>query len=317
MLPPMIDAYRRFAEQGRLTARVVGAHWWERTRGIEQIEAWVDLREHGSFGRFQASSVKLLLDGIVENFTAAMLDPYLDGAGTPTANSGIDFIDPEVLAEAVTRVDALGFQPHFHAIGDRAVRNALDAVAAARAANGPSDTRPHVAHIQVIHPDDIPRFGSLGVVANAQPYWAVHEGQMDRLTIPFIGPERTTWQYPFASLLRAGARLAMGSDWSVSTANVLLEVEVAVNRVAEYDRTAHPFLPAERITLDEALAAFTIGSAYVNHLDTETGTLEVGKLADLAVLDRDLHDPGSGPIGDARVIGTFVEGFAVHDELPG
>ena len=317
VLPPMIEAYRRFAEQGRLTARVVGAHWWERTRGVEQIEAWVDLREHGSFGRFQATSVKLLLDGIVENFTAAMLDPYLDGAGTPTPNSGIDFIDPEVLADAVTRIDALGFQPHFHAIGDRAVRNALDAVAAARAANGPSDTRPHVAHIQVIHPDDIPRFGPLGMVANAQPYWAVHEGQMDRLTIPFIGPERTTWQYPFRSLLRAGARLAMGSDWSVSTANVLLEIEVAVNRVADYDRTANPFLPDERITLDEALAGFTIGSAYVNHLDNETGTLEAGKLADLAVLDRDIHDPGSGPIGDARVIGTFVEGVAVHDELPG
>ena len=245
VLPPMIEAYRRFAERDRLTARVVGAHWWERTRGVEQIEAWVDLREHGSFGRFQATSVKLLLDGIVENFTAAMLDPYLDGAGTPTPNSGIDFIDPEVLADAVTRIDALGFQPHFHAIGDRAVRNALDAVAAARAANGPSDTRPHVAHIQVIHPDDIPRFRPLGMVANAQPYWAVHEGQMDRLTIPFIGPERTRWQYPFASLLRAGARLAMGSDWSVSTANVLLEIEVAVNRVADVRPGRQP-VPARR-----------------------------------------------------------------------
>jgi predicted amidohydrolase YtcJ len=139
---------------------------------------------------------------------------------------------------------------------------------------------------------------------------------MDRLTIPFLGPERSTWQYPLKSLLRAGARLAMGSDWSVSTANPLLEIEVAVNRVADYDRAADPFLPDERITLDEALAGFTIGSAYVNHLDTETGTLEVGKLADLVVLDRDLYDPGSGPIGDARVIGTFVEGVAVHDELP-
>ncbi len=317
VLPPMIEVYRRFAEQGRLTARVVGAHWWDRKSGSEQVEAWVDLRERGSYGRFRATSVKLLLDGIVENFTAAMLDPYLDGEGTPTPNSGIDFIDPDELPDAVTRVDALGFQPHFHAIGDRAVRNALDAVAAARAANGPSDTRPHVAHIQVIHPDDIPRFGPLGVVANAQPYWAVHEGQMDRLTIPFLGPERTTWQYPFASLLRAGARLAMGSDWSVSTANPLLEIEVAVNRVADYDRAANPFLPDERLTLDEALAGFTIGTAYVNHLDTETGTLEVGKLADLVVLDRDVYDPGSGPIGDARVIGTFVEGVAVHDELPG
>ena len=317
-VPPMIEAYRRFAEQGRLTARVVGAHWWDRTRGVEQIEAWRENRERDSFGRFRATSVKLLLDGIVENFTAAMLDPYLDDAGTPTANSGIDFIDPEVLADAVTRIDALGFQPHFHAIGDRAVRNALDAVAAARAANGPSDTRPHVAHIQVIHPDDIPRFGPLGVVANAQPYWAVHEGQMDRLTIPFLGAERTDVAIPVQIAAAGGCPPGDGLGLErIDRRTSLLEIEVAVNRVAEYDRAAYPFLPDERITLDEALAGFTIGSAYVNHLDTETGTLEVGKLADLVVLDRDLHDPGSGPIGDARVIGTFVEGVAVHDELPG
>jgi predicted amidohydrolase YtcJ len=196
------------------------------------------------------------------------------------------------------------------------VRYALDAVAAARAANGPSDTRPHVAHIQVIHPDDIGRFAPLGMVANAQPYWAKHEGQMEHLTIPFLGSERTTWQYPFRSLLRAGARLAMGSDWAVSTADPLAQIEVAVNRVSELHRDREPFLPVERITLDEALAAFTIGSAYVNHLDTETGTLEAGKLADLVVLDRDIHAPDAGPLGDARVIGTFVEGAAVFDELP-
>jgi predicted amidohydrolase YtcJ len=316
VLRDMINVYRRFAEQGRLTARVIGAHWWDRTRGTEQIEPWLGLREQGAFGRFSVTSVKLMLDGIVENFTAAMSTPYLDGAGNPTSNSGIDFMAPDVLADAVTQIDALGFQPHFHAIGDRAVHNALDAVAAARAANGPSDTRPHVAHIQVIHPDDIGRFAPLGMIANAQPYWALHEGQMDRLTIPFLGPERSTWQYPFGSLLRAGARLAMGSDWSVSTADPLRQIEVAVNRVSDLNRQRGPFLPDERLTLDEALAAFTIGSAYVNHLDRETGTLEAGKFADLAVLDRDILAPDAGPVGDARVIGTFVEGAAVYDELP-
>ena len=317
VLREMIDTYRRFSEQGRLTARVVAAHWWDRHRGTEQIQEWVDLRDQDSFGRFQATSVKLLLDGVAENFTAAMTESYLNADGTPTGNSGIDFIDPGLLAEAVTQIDALGLQPHFHAIGDRAVRNALDAVAAARAANGPSDTRPHVAHIQVIHPDDIGRFAPLGVIANAQPYWAVHEGQMDRLTVPFLGPERTAWQYPFGALLRSGARLAMGSDWSVSTADPLRQLEVAVNRVSDLQRDHLPFLPDERLTLDEALAAFTLGSAHVNHLDEETGTLEVGKLADLVVLDRDIRAPDAGPLGDARVIGTFVEGVAVHDQLPG
>jgi predicted amidohydrolase YtcJ len=155
------------------------------------------------------------------------------------------------------------------------------------------------------------------MVANAQPYWAVHEGQMDRLTIPFLGPERSTWQYPFGSLLRAGARLAMGSDWSVSTADPLVQMEVAINRVSDLHRDHPPFLPDERLTLDQALAAFTIGSAYVNHLDEETGTLEAGKLADMVVLDRDITSPEAGPLGAARVIATFVEGEAVYDALPG
>ena len=136
---------------------------------------------------------------------------------------------PEGLRTWVPQLDALGFQPHFHAIGDRAVRVALDAVEAARRANGPSDTRPHIAHIQVIHPDDIGRFRELDVVANAQPLWAAHEDQMDVLTIPFIG-DRWRWQYPFRSLRAAGAVLAMGSDWSVSSANPLWEMEIAVER---------------------------------------------------------------------------------------
>jgi predicted amidohydrolase YtcJ len=241
-----------------------------------------------------------------------MIDPYLDADGRTTDNRGLLQIDPAGLESWVPALDALGFQAHFHAIGDGAVRASLDAVAAARAANGPSDTRPHIAHIQVIHPDDIRRFATLDVAANAQPYWACHEGQMDELTIPFLG-ERWRWQYPFRSLRAAGAVLAMGSDWSVSTPDPLLEMEVAVERVADESRgVREPFLPDERIELIDALAGFTAGSAYVNHLD-ETGTLEVGKLADLAVLDRDLFDRGAGAIGEAHVVGTFVEGAAVYE----
>jgi hypothetical protein len=256
-----------------------------------------------------------MLDGVLENFTGALLEPYLDAHGGAGDRRGIDFIEPDVLNAAVVRLDALGFQPHFHAIGDRAVRNALDAVEAARAANGPSDTRPHVAHIQVIHPDDIARFRALGVVANAQPFWACHEPQMDELTIPFLGPERTTWQYPFRSLRAAGAMLAMGSDWSVSTPDPLREMEVAITRVPDVRRDAEPFEPDERLDPIDALAAFTIGSAYVNHLERETGSLETGKRADLAILDRDVFAPGAGPLGDARVVATFVDGVAVFDQL--
>ncbi len=307
-------AYLTLAERGELTARVVGALWWDRAAGLEQIEEKIARRDRGPVGRYATTSVKLMLDGVCENFTAAMTEPYLGADGHPSDNAGLDFIEPSLLAEAVTRIDAAGMQPHFHAIGDRAVRNGLDAVEAARRANGWSDTRPHIAHIQLIHPDDIPRFRRLGVVANAQPYWACHEPQMDDLTIPYIGPERSGWQYPFASLRRAGAQLAMGSDWSVSTANPLLEMELAVRRIADQHRDGVPFLPEERLDLATALAAFTMGSAYVNHLDDRTGSLEVGKLADLVVLDRDLFAPDAGPIGDAKVLLTMVEGEPVHED---
>jgi len=313
--PDDLAVYRRAAETGLMTARVEAALWWERTKGAEQIDELVARSATGSHGRLRANSVKIALDGVLETFTGAMIDPYLDRDGRSTTNRGMNFVDAEPLREHVIRLDAAGLQAHFHAIGDRAVRVALDAIEAARLANGMTDTRPHISHIQVIHPDDVPRFAPLGAVANAQPLWACHETNMDELTIPFLGPERARWQYPFGSLLRAGARLAMGSDWSVSTPNPLLEMEVAVNRVYPDSRdTAKPFLPDERLTLEQSIAAFTLGSAYVNHLDDDTGTIAPGKLADLAVVDRDLFAPDTGPIGDAKVLATFVGGKAVFED---
>jgi len=307
--------YRAAAEQGWLTARVEAAMWWDRERGDDQIDELVERSRTSTVGRFRANSVKLMQDGVLETFTGAMLEPYVLADGTVGTNRGISFIDPERLPGWVTRLDAAGLQPHFHAIGDRAVRECLDAVAAARAANGPSDTRPHIAHIQVIHPDDVARFAALDVVANAQPLWACNEAQMEVLTVPFLGPERAGWQYPFGSLLRAGARLAMGSDWSVSTPNPLDEMEVAVTRMVPAPfveqfagARREPFLPEQALTLDQSIRAFTLGSAYVNHLDADTGSIAVGKLADLAVIDRDLFAPDAGPIGGGRVSGRSSAG---------
>ncbi|WP_251096046.1 amidohydrolase [Streptomyces sp. Caat 7-52] len=304
------QAYLTAAAEGSLTARVVGALWWDRERGAEQIPDLVARREALSRGRFRAGTVKLMLDGVAENHTAALLDPYLDRCGCATANRGKSFIDPEQLPGYVTELDALGFQCHFHALGDRAVRDALDAVEAARAANGPSDTRPHLAHLQVVHPDEVPRFARLGATANIQPLWAAHEPQMDELTIPFLGPERAAWQYPFGSLLRSGARLAAGSDWPVSSPDPLQGIHVAVNRV-EPGGTRPVFLPGERLGLTDALTAYTAGSAYVNHLD-DSGRVAVGALADLVVLDR---DPFAGPpeaIAGTSVALTYVGGACVY-----
>ena len=116
-----------------------------------------------------------------------------------------------MLNRSVTRLDAEGFQVHFHAIGDRAVREALDAIESARASNGISDNRHHISHLQIVHPDDVPRFKALDVVANAQPLWACNDPQMLELTVPFLEPERLAWMYPFGSLVRSGAKLAFGA----------------------------------------------------------------------------------------------------------
>lgn len=304
--PDTEEAYRTMAGRGDLIARVVGALWWERSAGEEQIDDLIARRDRGAIGRFRPTSVKMMLDGVAENFTGSMLDPYLGPDGQATSNRGIDFIDPDLLPRFVTRLDAEGFQVHFHAIGDRAVRNALDAVEAARQANGWSDARHHISHIQVIATVDLPRFRRLGVVANGQPFWACYEGYQTDLTIPFFGPERAARQYPFRSLLRHGATLAFGSDWSVSTPNPLLEMETAVRRISPHHRNKDPFFPDERVSLADAIAAFTAGSAYVNHLEGATGSIEVGKAADLVVLDRNIFEGES--IGDATVMATIIEG---------
>ncbi|MGW2543177.1 amidohydrolase [Kitasatospora sp. NPDC001574] len=309
--PDPSDAYLTAARDGSLTARVTGALWWERERGAEQIPGLVAHREELTRGRFRAPAVKIMQDGIAENFTAAMTSPYFDGCGCATGNSGLSFVDPVALRSYVTELDAHDFQVHFHALGDRAVREALDAVEAARAANGWRGTRHHLAHLQVVHPDDLPRFARVGAIANIQPLWAAHEPQMDELTIPFLGPERAAWQYPFGALQRAGATLAAGSDWPVSSPDPIAGIHVAVNRMEPEATDGRVFLPEQRLDLASAIAAYTAGAAHVNGLD-DAGTLRAGNLADLVVLDRDVFTAPAEEIARARVLRTYVGGTLVH-----
>jgi len=321
--PATLEAYRSLAAGGRLTGRVVGALWWDRHRGLEQIVDLQAQRERASGAAVSAGSgvsgffpttVKIMTDGVLENYTGALLEPYCDGCGGHTDNHGLSFVDRDELAAAVTELDAVGFQVHMHAIGDRAVRNALDAVEAAQRANGRNDHRHHIAHIQVVQPEDVPRFGELGVVANCQTYWAKSDPQMDELTVPFLGRDRADIQYPFESIRAAGARLCMGSDWSVTTADPLEQLEVAVTRA---ERGGAAFLPEQRLALDAAVDAFTAGSAYVNH-DHDGGALAVGMRADLALLSIDVFAGGyvsaaGAPLADASVELTVASGRVVHD----
>ena len=297
-------AYLRLDARGELTARVVGAQWWDRRRELEQIE---QLRERcaQATGRYRAGTVKIMLDGVMENRTAAMLEPYADGSG-----SGLLYVEPDLLTEAVTRLDALDFQVHLHAIGDRAVRVGLDAVAAARAANGARDNRHLMAHLQLVDLADLPRFAALDMTATVQTFWAQHEPQMDELTVPGLGPERAARQYAFADLVAAGTRLAMGSDWPVTTADPLAQLEVAVTRRPP-GSTGHPaFLPGQRLGLPAAARAFTAGSAFVNH-DDDGGRLTPGSRADLVVLSRNIFTGRPGEIAAAGVRFVVVAGELV------
>jgi predicted amidohydrolase YtcJ len=237
-----------------------------------------------------------------------MLAPY---EGTDV--KGATQITPDALAAAVAQLDAHNMQSHFHAIGDAGVRQALDAVERARKGGGTHDTRPMISHMNVIDPADQPRFARLDVTAIFQPLWACNEAYMD-LAIERIGPKRATYIYPSGSVLRFGGRLAYGADWSVASANPMEGIEVALTRVApEGDRP--PLGTGERVTLAQALRAYTLNVAYVNHLDKQTGSLAPGKSADIIVLDRNLFETPVRQIHSTKVLLTLFRGREVFGKL--
>jgi predicted amidohydrolase YtcJ len=302
-----LQTYRRLDDAGGLTARIVLSLLWDSERGVEQIDDLVRARDQFAGGNIRTATVKIFLDGVIEAQTSALIDDYSDRPGFKGENQ----VPVAVLNEGVARMDAAGFQVHIHAIGDAAIRGALDAFEHARAVNGPTDNRHHIAHIELIHPDDQPRFARLGVTANFQPLWAFADPYIVDLTLPRVGPARTPWIYPIGSVVRTGARVAFGSDWSVSSVNPLEGIEVAVTRMGPQGETTEPFLPDERISLGEAIAAYTIGAAYVNHLDDRTGTIETGKSADLIVLDNNLFKIEPARISDTKVLLTLLAGKPV------
>ena len=265
--------------------------------------------------RFRPTAVKIMQDGMIINATAAMLEPLLHPDGAPLDGTGDSMIDPHELCEAVTRLDRAGFQVHVHCIGDRSTRETLDAFDAAWEANGPSTNRHHIAHLQVTDPADRPRFAALNVTATAQLGWGVHEPEMDTLYVPALGQRRAPLQYAFGSLRDAGARLAAGSDWNVTPADPFPQMEAGVTRCDPTVRGQYPpYEPREALTLEEAIHAFTMGSAYVNHQDDRTGSIRVGKLADLCIADRDVFDRGAGAIGETKAAATIVGGSVVFDD---
>ena len=300
--------YRLLDIAGMLHARVTLSLWLDPARGDEQIAELASRRSHDFTRHVRAGAIKIFVDGVAESRTAYVLDPY-EGR----SDRGMPNFTPERLAALASQLDRDGFQLHFHAIGDAAVRMALDAVGTARERNGPRDARHHIAHLQLVDPVDWPRFTALGVFANVQALWAFPDDYVMQLDVPALGRARTESMYPIGSLARAGAPLAAGSDWPVSSMDPLAAMQVAITRSDPEKPGGAPLGPAERVDLATILAAYTIGGARLVHQEPETGSIEVGKSADLVVIDRDLFAIPPAEIAQAKVLLTLFEGKLVYE----
>ena len=312
-----LEAYRAADARGELSLRIVAALGTASIAEELGMGAHPDpaalasklaaLRSQFASPRLHPTAAKIFADGVIEARTAAMLEPYLDRPG----ERGTPNLPPDALNALVAELVRQKFSVHVHAIGDRAVRLTLDALEAAGARRGARGPRHQLAHIEVIQPDDVARFRTLGAIANFQPLWAWADPYITDLTLPALSPEVIRQIYPIASVERAGAMLAFGSDWSVTSPNPLAGIQVAVTR-QNPDGTSEPFLPDEAISLATALAAYTMGSAVALGLEAETGSIEVGKLADLVVLSHDLFALPPARIVTARVLLTLLEGNPVY-----
>jgi predicted amidohydrolase YtcJ len=260
----------------------------------------------------RADAVKIFADGVIEypSQTAALLEPYLDAQGRPTHNRGPSYFEQDNLNQIVTAADAAGLTVHIHAIGDRAIRSALDAFADARRRNGPSDNRDQIAHLQLIDPADFPRFKELGVIANFQLLWAERGDYIDDATVKYIGPRRAKYLYPARSLRDAGALIAGGSDWGVSSFNAFVAMEHAITRAESRGQPA--LLPEQSITLADAVDAYTINAARALKQERTTGSLETGKRGDFIILDRDIFAIDPFDLHDTRVMATYLDGREVY-----
>jgi predicted amidohydrolase YtcJ len=308
--------YKRLYDTHRLNMRVRGSFWLKNLH-----EPATDLiGEAAKFSAkwqidpdfLRADAVKIFADGVIEypSQTAALLEPYLDGQGHPTHNRGPSYFAQDNLNRIVTGVDAAGLTVHIHAIGDRAVRAALDAFADARHHNGVLDNRDQIAHLELIDPADFPRFKELGVIANFQLLWAERGDYVDGATVKYLGPQRSRYLYPARSLRDAGAMIAGGSDWGVSSFNAFAAMEHAITRSA--GRGKPPLLPEQSLALQDMIDAYTINAAAALKQEHTTGSLEAGKRADFILLDRDIFAIDVFDLHNTQVIATYLDGRAVY-----
>ncbi|MFO7695096.1 MAG: amidohydrolase [Vicinamibacterales bacterium] len=300
-----LATYADFAEAGRLTVRISAApselQWTDQARlGIRR-----------GFGTpfFTLGAVKGFADGSLGSTTAYFFEPYTDAPGTRGLLAD-EMIPVEAMRERLTAADAAGLQLCIHAIGDQAISIVLDLFAGVAQANGPRDRRFRIEHAQHVAPRDFDRFSSLGVIAAVQPYHAVDDGRWAERR---IGPGRIQTTYAFRTFLDRGVRLAFGSDWPVAPLDPILGIHAAVTRATIDGQNPDGWVPAQKITVDEAVRAYTAGSAFAEFTEADKGTLEPGALADMVVLSEDIFSVVPARIRDVKVRTTIVDGRLVYD----
>lgn len=297
------DLYEKFDKQGELTTRFHIAP--ELDGNLEKAQT---LRNKYQSEKLKFSGLKQFVDGTVTGHTAYFLKPYsdqLDICGHPA-------LDPEVLIDRVVKADKLGFRIRFHAIGDGAIRLALDAFEEAIRKNGKRDSRHTIEHIEVIDSDDIGRFAELGVIASMQPDHMAASSREVYSSI--IGPEREKNVFLTKTLLNSGAHLALGTDFPISISlNPMRQIYTAITRVDSSKNPENTWHPEQKLTLAEALQAYTFGSAYGSFREHELGTIEEGKLADIVVLERNLFDIPVNEILKTKVELTISDGTIVYN----
>jgi predicted amidohydrolase YtcJ len=304
---PVLAAYERLAHDGELTARVVVAQVVEPLAWPEQLAAIATRRDRIDHPRLRAHMIKIFVDGVIEAGTAALLQPYVG-----EATAGEATLSPAALIALIGRADALGLDVHVHAIGDRAVRMTLDAFEVARHDNPARVRRDVIAHLELVDPTDIPRFHGLGVAACFQPLWAYADPYITELTIPVLGPERERWLYPIGSVLASGAKVVAGSDWSVSSMDPLEGIAVAITRRGVGEPPGAAWIPEEVATLPQMLAAYTLHGAWLGRWDDVTGSLVVGKRADLAILGGNVFERAAHRLHEVDVVTTLLDGEVVY-----
>ena len=301
--------YKRAADRGDLELRIITCLEFGDTLFSQDPVTFEEVyrnRTQYSDSRINVDCIKIFIDGVLEGQTGAVLEPYLG-----TDNYGQLYLEQDVLNAVVTRFDSENIQIHTHAIGDRAVRSTLDAFEYAISMNGKTDNRHHISHLQMIDEEDIPRFSELGVAANFQAAWALPDEYITEINTPELGIERVNRMYPIGSVFRANGLIVGGSDWAVSTMNPLVAIETAVRRQDPDDRVSGFLNKNESIDLTEMLKAYTTNAAYLMHQEEYTGSIEVGKAADLIILEKNLYNIAVDEISEVKVLQTLLEGKTV------